>query len=600
MEKDFKQQLSSLPTQPGVYKFLDKEQDIIYVGKAKNLKNRVSSYFTDAKQHSRKTLRLVSQIAALEFTIVNTELDALLLENSLIKQYQPKYNILLKDDKSYPYICVSKEHFPKVFSSRRLDRRQGTFYGPFSNVKAMNALLDLIQRLYSIRTCSLAMSPENIAAGKFKVCLEYHLKNCKGGCEGLQSEEDYLQEIQQVHQILKGNIAEVAQHFKEEMQRHAEALAFEKAQEYKEKLDYLQIFQEKSLVVNPKITDLAVITISSEEESAFLNFLDIKNGAVIHADTLEIAKRLDESDTELLLHALLRLQEKYSSTTKEILTNIEMPEEEIAHFSFSTPKIGDKRKLVEMSLKNVLFAKKEKLNRQEAQADRGQRVLEKLKTDLRMQDLPLHIECFDNSNIQGSYPVAAMVCFKNAKPAKRDYRHFHIKTVEGPNDFASMYEIVSRRYKRLQEEAQPLPQLVVVDGGKGQLSAAVQALKDLGLYGKMAIIGIAKRLEEIYFPYDEFPLHLSKKSESLRLLQHLRDEAHRFAITFHRDTRSKGSIQTVLAEIEGIGEKTAQKLLQHFKAVKNIKDASLEELAEVLGKAKAEKVLRFFQKDKEA
>jgi excinuclease ABC subunit C len=600
--QDFKEILSQIPSEPGIYKFFDNTQTIIYVGKAKNLKNRVSSYFNGLQNHTRKTQRLISQIAKIEFVVVNSELDAFLLENSLIKEFQPKYNILLKDDKTYPYICITKEPFPRVMVTRRLEREKGTFFGPYANVRAMNNLLELFKQLYTIRTCSYHLSEENIAQKKFKVCLEYHIKNCKGACEGLQIEANYLEDIEQIKQILKGNVVTVRQKMENLMYECAEKLEFEKAQEYKQKLELLRIFQEKSLVVNPKITDVMVVSVLSEEEKAFVNFFDIQNGAILHAETFEVEKKLDESDEDVLLLATLRLKEKYNSPAKEILTNVAVSEN-IAGLSFVVPQIGDKKKLLELSLKNTFLAQKEFLRKQEERRQKSlentQRVLETLQKDLRLTELPAHIECFDNSNIQGTNPVAAMVCFMNGKPSKRNYRHFNIKTVVGANDFASMYEIVSRRYKRLLEENQPLPQLIIIDGGKGQLSSACQALKDLGIYGKMAIIGIAKKLEEIYFPEDEVPLHLNKKSESLRFIQQIRDEAHRFAITFHRDKRSKNSIQSSLEQIEGIGEKTMTKLLQHFKSISALKNASEAEVSQVIGKVKAKTLLNALAKQQQ-
>ena len=597
---DFKETLSRLPQEPGIYKFFDDAHTIIYVGKAKNLRNRVSSYFSALQNQTRKTQRLVSQIAKIEFVVVNSELDALLLENSLIKEFQPKYNILLKDDKTYPYICITKEPFPRVLVTRRLERNQGTFFGPYANVRAMNSLLELFKQLYTIRTCSYHLSAENIAQKKFKVCLEYHIKNCKGGCEGLQTEVNYLEDIEQIKQILKGNVAAVRQKMETLMYECAEKLEFEKAQEYKQKLELLRIFQEKSLVVNPKITDIMVVSVLSDEERAFVNFFDIQNGSILHAETFEVEKKLEETPEDILLLATLTLREKYNSPAQEILSNVPIAENPIG-LNFLVPQIGDKKKLIELSLKNAFLAQKEFLRKQEERRQKSlestQRVLETLQKDLRLTELPAHIECFDNSNIQGTNPVAAMVCFQNGKPSKRNYRHFNIKTVVGANDFASMYEIVSRRYKRLLEENQPLPQLIIIDGGKGQLSSVCQALKDLDIYGKMAIIGIAKKLEEIYFPEDEIPLHLNKKSESLKLIQQIRDEAHRFAITFHRDKRSKNSIQSSLEQIEGIGEKTMTKLLQHFKSVSAIREAPEDEINKVIGKAKTQILLKALQKD---
>ncbi len=595
-----KDYIANLPSDAGIYKFFDKENTIIYVGKAKNLKNRVSSYFTDSKQHSRKTLRLVSQIIHIEFTVVGTEKDALLLENSLIKEYQPKYNILLKDDKTYPYLLITTEPFPRLLITRKLDRSLGTFYGPYSNVRAMNSLLELFKQLYTIRTCSLALSRENIEANKFKVCLEFHIKNCKGPCENLQTEMDYLEDIWQVREILKGNISQITQIFKDKMLAHAEKLEFEKANIYKTKTNSLTIFQEKSVVVNAKITDLLVITLFTDEDSIFLNFLEIKNGAIIHTDTFEAEKKLEETNEEILIYAIFSLKDKYNSNAKEVITNIET-EISIDEMEIYCPKIGDKKKLIDMSVRNALFAKKEKLQKKAVaeETHKHQHALLQLQQDLRLKELPTRIECFDNSNIQGTNPVASMVYFRNGQPAKKDYRHFNIKTVEGPDDFASMYEIVTRRYKRLQEEGEKFPKLIIVDGGKGQLSFACQALKDLGIYGQIPIIGIAKRLEEIYFPEDSIPLHISKKSESLKLIQRIRDEAHRFAITFHRDKRSKNSLNSELEEIKGIADKTLQKLMVAFKSISKMKEASETEIITIVGKAKAKLVLDYFKEQLE-
>ncbi|MDW8297316.1 MAG: excinuclease ABC subunit UvrC [Raineya sp.] len=596
--QDFKEILNEIPQEAGIYKFFDANDTIIYVGKAKNLKNRVSSYFTGLQNHSRKTQRLISQIHRIEYVVVNSELDALLLENALIKEFQPKYNILLKDDKTYPYICITNEPFPRVISTRRFEREKGTYFGPYANVRAMNELLELIRQLYTIRTCSYHLSQENIAQRKFKACLEFHIKNCKAPCEGLQSEANYLEDIEQIKKILKGNIKAVREKLEQEMYAYASELAFEKAQECKEKIELLQIFQEKSQVVNPNITDVMVLTIATDEENAFINFLDVQNGTILHAESLQIEKKLEETPEEIALLAVLNLKEKYNSPAQEVICNIAITENP-TNLRFILPQVGDKKKLLDLSLKNLYFAQKEHLRKQVERKQKSlestQRVLETLQKDLRLQELPVHIECFDNSNIQGTTPVAAMVCFLNGKPSKRNYRHFNIKTVVGANDFASMYEIVFRRYRRLLDEKQPLPQLVIIDGGKGQLSAACKALQDLGIYGKMAIIGIAKRLEEIYFPDDEVPLHLSKKSESLRLIQQIRDETHRFAITFHREKRSKKALESELTNIKGIGEKTMQKLLGHFKSLENLKRASVEEIAEITNRKVAELLQKYFQ-----
>ena len=580
------EQISHLPAEPGIYKYYNAEKELIYVGKAKNLKKRVSSYFTKQKGVNRKTQKLVSEITSIEFTIVNNEFDALLLENSLIKKNKPRYNILLRDDKSYPYICVTNERFPRIIAIRKMIPGLGTYYGPFASVKAMNNVFYLLRSLYHIRTCKYNLSEENIEKGKFKVCLEYHIGNCKGPCEGLQSEADYLKDIEQAVNILKGNLSLPRAYFKEHMQMAAEKLAFEEAQRYKEKFELLEKFQSKSLVVSTSISDLDVLTIVTDDKFAFINYLKIINGAVTVTKTVEVKKRLEETDEDILALVMVELRERYSSTAAEVITNI--PLEIVAdRLHISVPKIGDKKKLIEMSLKNALYHKKERLSNLETNRLKENRVVLQLQQDLQLKDPPNRIECFDNSNIQGTNPVAAMVCFINGKPAKKEYRHYNIKTVIGPNDFASMNEVVGRRYKRLLEEKKPLPDLIVVDGGKGQLSASVEALKALNLYGKIPIIGIAKRLEEIYYPEDPYPLHIDKKSESLKLIQRIRDEAHRFAITHHRDKRSKGAFTTQLDELKGIGKVTADKLLKSFRSVQKIKDASEEEIAEVVGRDKA-------------
>lgn len=588
-EFDYKVELAKIPDTPGVYRYFDEEGTIIYVGKAKNLKNRVSSYFARSNQHDRKTKRLVTQIRKIEFTIVHTEFDALLLENTLIKKYQPRYNILLRDDKMYPYICITNEPFPKIITTRKVDRSLGTFFGPFANPKAMNTVLEMFKQLYTLRSCNLNLSPKNIQDGKFKVCLEYHIGNCKGPCEGLQTETDYNKEIEQAKYILKGNLNQPKQHFEELMLNAASRLAFEEAQEFKEKLLILDKFHSKSTVVNPNIRDADVFSIVSDENAAFLNFMKVINGTITQSQTLEVKKKLDETDEDILTMMVWEMREQYDSEAKEVITNIPLSIE-LKGVENTIPQIGDKKKLLEMSLKNVLYFRKEKADRQaseESGGDRKMRILLTLKNDLQLKSLPRHIECFDNSNIQGTNPVSAMVCFKDGLPSKKDYRHFTPKTVIGPNDFATMNEVVSRRYKRLLEEDQDLPDLIIIDGGKGQLSAAGDALKSLGLYGKIPIIGIAKRLEEIYFPEDSIPLYIDKKSESLKLIQRLRDEAHRFGITNHRDKRSKNFIVSQLESIEGIGKTTATKLLKHFNTVKNIYDAPIEELEKVLGKARA-------------
>jgi excinuclease ABC subunit C len=586
---DYKTALAKLPEAPGVYRYFDEEGTVIYVGKAKNLKNRVSSYFAKSNQHDRKTKRLVSQICNLEFTIVHTEFDALLLENTLIKKYQPKFNILLKDDKMYPFICITNEPFPKLITTRRVDKKLGTFFGPFAHQRAMYALLEMFGQLYKFRTCNLNLHEKNITEGKFKICLEYHIGNCKGPCEGLQTEADYLKEIEQAKHILKGNMTLPRQYFEERMYTAAEKLAFEEAQEYKEKLALLVNFQSKSTVVNPNIKDVDVFSIVSDENIAFLNFMKVLNGFITQTQTIEVKKKLEETDEDILTMLVWEMREQYDSEAKEVITNIPLSIQ-LAGIENTIPQIGDKRKLLDMSLKNVLYFRKEKADRKAAEdsgGDRKMRILLTLKNDLQLKSLPRHIECFDNSNIQGTNPVSAMVCFKDGLPSKKDYRHFTPRTVEGPNDFATMHEVVTRRYTRLLEEEQDLPDLIIIDGGKGQLSASCDALKVIGLYGKIPIIGIAKRLEEIYFPEDSVPLYIDKKSESLKLIQRLRDEAHRFGITKHRDKRSKNFIISQLEGLEGIGKVTATKLLKHFGTVSNLYKAPLEELETVLGKAKA-------------
>ena len=575
-----------LATQPGVYRFYNELGTLIYVGKAKNIKKRVSSYFSSTKQHNLKTRKMVAEIASIEFTIVNSEYEALLLENNLIKKNQPRYNILLKDDKTYPYICITKERFPRVIPTRRVLPQLGQYYGPFTDLKAMYRILELIKQLYPLRTCTYNLAAANIRRGKFKVCLAYHLGNCKGPCEGLQDEENYLQDIAQVAYLLKGNLSAVKKDFSAKMRQAAQAMAYEEAQACKEKLAALAAYQAKSLVINPQVGDLDVFGIVSDEAAAFVSYLQIKNGAITFAQTVELKKKLDEADEDVFPLVIFSFRAQYRSQAKEVLTNLPLSID-LEEMVLAVPKIGDKKKLVEIAIKNALFFKQERFVRKANQQAKGNRTLLLLQQDLHLKVLPLHIECFDNSNLQGSSPVAAMVCFKNGKPAKREYRHFNIKTVQGPDDFASMQEVVYRRYRRLVEAGRPLPDLIVIDGGKGQLSAAVTALKAVGLYGQVPIISIAKRLEEIYYPDDPYPVHISKQSASLKLLQQLRNEAHRFALTFHRDKRSKASLQSSLEAIPGIGPKTIGQLLRHFKSVKNIQAASSAALAEQVGTKRA-------------
>lgn len=587
----------NIPEEPGVYKYFNSTGTIIYVGKAKNLKKRVSSYFTKTNQHNRKTVRLVNEITYIEITIVNSEFDALLLENGLIKENQPKYNILLKDDKSYPSILISNDRFPKIYSTRRIDQDKGEYFGPYTSVKAMNSVIELVQKLYTIRTCSLQLSKENIQKKKFKVCLEYHLGNCKGPCVGLQSEEEYQQDIDAARQIIKGNVSKIKTNYKAQMQEAASQLNFESAQHYKSRLDILDKFQTKSTIVNTSITNVDVFTIIQDDNKNYINYLKILDGSITVSDTFEVTTKMDESIIEIMEYVIPTMQNKFQSSSKLILSNHEVVLWN--NIYVEVPQIGDKKKLVDLSIKNALYFKREKDEQRRLKSQQPNRILKTLQNDLKLQELPIHIECFDNSNIQGTNPVASMVCFKNGKPSKKDYRKFNIKTVVGPDDFGSMREIVFRRYSRLIREDSNLPQLIVIDGGKGQLNAACESLKEVGAYGKIPIIGIAKRLEEIYYPEDPFPLHIHKKSESLKLLQHLRDEAHRFAITFHRTKRSKSAVVSVLDQIKGIGPKSKNQLLIAFGSVKNIETASKTEIGQIIGSKKAEIVSQFFKTKKE-
>jgi len=586
---DLKNIISSLPDSPGIYRYYNQEGELIYVGKAKSLKKRVTSYFTKQSQYNRKTEKLVSEIKKIEFTIANTEFDALLLENNFIKQYQPKYNILLKDDKTFPYLCILKERFPRVIYTRKHNPKQGEYFGPYTSVVSMKSVLELVRQLYSIRTCSLLLSQENIEQKKFKVCLEFHIGNCKGPCEGLQDEASYLEEIAQVRNILKADLSVVKNEFTRRMKEAAEALEFERAAQYKHKVELLEKFHSKSLVVNPKLTNIDVVTITSTETEAFVNYLKIKEGSIILSKNLEVKKKLDEANEDILSLVVEELRTTYRSNNPEVFTNVPLSVKS-SEFENIVPQIGDKKKLIDLSLKNALYQKREKEISKEELKSKKNKVLHIMQENLRLLSYPKIIECFDNSNFQGSSPVASMVRFVDSKPEKKGYRHFNIKTVTGPDDFASMKEIVGRRYKRIMEEEGEYPNLIIVDGGKGQLSSACEALQELGLYGKIPIIGIAKRLEEIYYPEDPLPLLISKKSPALLLIQRIRDEAHRFAITFHRQKRSKSTFVTEIEEIPGIGKKTADKLLAHFKSVKKIKGASLEELTEVAGKSAAIKI----------
>ncbi len=588
-----------LPNKPGIYQYLDQSNTIIYIGKAKNLRKRVSSYFTKNHDH-RKTALLVRNIADIKHMVVESEQDALLLENNLIKKYQPRYNIRLKDDKSYPWICIKNEAFPRVFKTRNLVRDGSKYFGPYTSIYTVRTLLELFKSEYKLRTCNYNLSPENIASGKYKVCLEYHIGNCKGPCEGHISSDKYDQGITDITDILKGNISGVIKHLEGMMAEMSENLNFEEAAAIKEKYDSLKRYQSRSTVVSPVITDVDVYSIEEDENFAFINYLKIIKGAIIQTFTLEIKKGLDETTEELLLAGIIEIRQKIFSNAREILVPFKL-ENVIENVTFRVPQRGEKKQLLDLSKRNAKYFRLEKdkqavLKNPQVRTDR---ILNTIKKDLQLKELPERIECFDNSNLQGTNPVAACVVFKNAKPAKKEYRHFNIKTVEGPNDFASMEEVVYRRYRRLKEENKPLPNLIVVDGGKGQLSATMKAMDKLELRGKITVIGIAKRLEEIYFPGDSVPLYINKNSETLKVIQHLRDEAHRFGITFHRDKRSKSFIKSELGNINGIGEKTTEKLLKDFKSVKQIKLQKLDALEASIGKAKARVVYDYFQKEKE-
>ncbi|MBB2146688.1 excinuclease ABC subunit C [Pedobacter sp. LMG 31464] len=583
---DHKKALADIPHKPGVYQYFDEEDLLIYIGKAKDLRNRVGSYFNqDKHQINGKTKVLVSKIRRISFTIVDTEIDAWLLENSLIKKHQPRYNIMLKDDKTYPWIIIKKEDFPRIYWTRKMIKDGSTYFGPYASVGMMHTILDLIKETYTLRTCNLPLTPQNINDGKFKVCLEYQIGNCKGPCQNYQSKADYDQNIEEITAILNGKIGNVIREVKQVVKKASEDLNFELAYSYQKKLLFLEKYQSKSTVVNSAITNIDVVSIASDERYAFVNYLKVVNGSIIQTQTIEIKKRLDETDEELLTIAITEFRTKFSSTSKEIIVPFTIPLLD-KNLKFTVPKLGEKKKLLELSEKNVLFFKREKLNQYEKLNPdlRTDRILTQMQKDLRLTQLPQHIECFDNSNFQGKYPVSAIVVFKDAKPSKKDYRHFNVKTVEGPNDFATMEEAVYRRYKRMLEEEQSLPQLIIIDGGKGQLSSAVSSLKKLGIHKKVTVIGIAKRLEELYYPGDSFPLYLDKKSETLKIIQQLRDEAHRFGITFHRKKRDQGTLKTELEIIPGIGKTTADKLLVKFKSVKKIKEATEEELAQVLNK----------------
>ena len=586
-------QIQTLPDGPGVYQYYDKEGKILYVGKAKNLKKRVSSYFNKIHD-AAKTNVLVKKIVTIKHIVVPTETDALLLENNLIKTLQPRYNVLLRDDKSYPWLCIKKEPFSRIFATRRMVKDGSEYFGPYTSFKTVNTILELIKELYPLRTCNFDLSRSNINSGKFKVCLEYHIGNCKGPCEGYESLENYQKQVDAIREILKGNFKESMKDFKRVMTELAQDMHFEEAQKIKEKIEVLENYQSRSTIVNPKITNIDVFSIVSDESAAYVNFLQISHGSIIRSHTMEIKKKLEETDAELLELAIIELRERFQLLSREIIVpfTVDLGEQ----IKVTVPQLGDKKQILDLSIRNAKFYRIEQLKQlQIVDPDRHtNRIMAQMQKDLRLHVEPRHIECFDNSNIQGTNPVAACVVFKDGKPSKKDYRHFNIKTVEGPDDFASMEEVVYRRYKRLLDEKEPLPNLIIIDGGKGQLSSALKSLDALGLRGKIAIIGIAKRLEELFYPGDSVPLYLDKKSETLKVIQQLRNEAHRFGITHHRDKRSKAALNSSIESIPGIGEKTMLTLIQHFKSVKRLKLASEKEISGVIGLSKAKKIVDFY------
>ena len=594
MQVDLELQLKILPSDPGVYRYYDKKGGLLYVGKAKNLKKRVSSYF-NKNQVGYRTRLMVSKIERIETTVVNSEYDALLLENNLIKEHQPFYNILLKDDKSYPWICIKKEPFPRIFLTRNLVKDGSEYYGPYAKVRQAKALIDVIKNLYKLRTCNLNLSQGKINEGKYKVCLEYHIKNCEGACEGLETEENYTEKIDAIRGIIKGDFRKAKQYLEEEMYRYAGKLEFENAQMSKEKLQILENYQTHTTIINPNIDDVDVFGMVSDDEAAYVNYFKIKNGSIVQSYTAEVRKMLEESDEEILEEVLIEIRRKFDSRSVEIFLpfhlNIEIPSVKLI-----VPKVGDKKRIVELSEKNANEYRIEKLKQvQILDPERHtDRIMAEMKRILHLPEEPRHIEGFDNSNIQGTNPVSACVVFKNGKPSKEDYRIFHPKSVEGPNDFATMEEVIYRRYKRILDEGAPLPQLILIDGGKGQLSSAIKSLKLLGLYGKISIISIAERLEEIFFPNDSIPLYLDKKSETLKILQRVRDEAHRFGVKHHRTRRKNSALKSELEEIPGVGKKTIELLLSKLKSVKRVREASLETLEEILGKSKGKIVWGYF------
>ena len=592
---DVQEKLKTLPNTPGIYQYFDKQGTIIYVGKAKDLKKRVTSYFVKAHDNA-KTRVLVAKIADIKYMVVDTELDALLLENNLIKKYQPRYNILLKDDKTYPWICIKNEQFPRIFSTRRVVKDGSKYFGPYASGRMMHTLLDLVREVYPLRNCNLNLAPKQIEQKKYKVCLEYHIGNCMGPCIGAQPENEYNTYIDEIKNILKGNVASVIGELKQLMKKCAAEMKFEEAQNIKERIDILEGYRSKSAVVSPTIHNVDVISVVQEEKEAYVNYLKINNGAIIQGHTLEVKKRLDETPEEIIELVLVEMRERYGEEAKEIITDADIGDV-FKNLIITNPQRGEKKTLLELSQRNAKFYmlekhKQEKLVNPERHTER---IMETMKKDLRLTEWPVHIECFDNSNFQGTNAVAACVVFKNGKPSKKDYRHFNIKTVEGPDDFASMEEIIYRRYKRLLDEGESLPQLIVIDGGKGQLSAALKSIDALGLRGKISLIGIAKKLEEIFYPGDSIPIYIDKRSETLKIIQHMRNEAHRFGITHHRNKRSKNALGTELTQIEGIGEKTATDLLSHFKSIKRLKEATEADIATVIGQSKAKLVVAYFR-----
>ncbi|NNC83981.1 MAG: excinuclease ABC subunit C [Flavobacteriales bacterium] len=593
---ELEDKISTLPNRPGIYQFKNADGDIIYVGKAKKLRNRVRSYFNKDKAKNGKTRMLVRHIEDLEYMEVSSEQDAFLLENNLIKRYKPKYNIQLKDDKTFPWLCIKKEPFPRIFSTRNKVDDGSEYFGPYASVKLIKTLLSLATKLYPLRTCNYNLTQKNIEAGKFKVCLEYHIGNCLGPCEGFQTEEDYMQGIQTIRQIIKGNTREVIASLEERMAQYAAELDFERAQLLKEKLDMVQKYQSGSAVVSSHVQDAEVYYLRKEMKKYYVGFVKVIDGAIVQGHVQEMSSGIADDESEILTYAIRNIREETGSSSVEIISPVELPEldEEV---QVTVPQRGERKQLLDLCERNVKYylLEKRKQSRLVDPEQHYSRILTQVKEDLRLNELPVHIECFDNSNIQGTHPTSACVVFKNGKPSKKDYRHFNIKTVEGPDDFASMREVIHRRYSRLLKDGESLPQLVIIDGGKGQLSSAMRSVDELGIRGKMTVIGIAKRLEEIYYPGDSIPVYIDKKSESLKLIQHLRNEAHRFSLAHHRNRRSKSAIGTELTEIQGIGKGTAQNLLKHFGSVKNIREANEEQLTQVVGANKAKIIFQYFQ-----